>query len=442
MKKLKIIGLGRCIIGHLNNSLNEDYSNKVTFKHHYLLNYNTCLHSTILDNDISQIKSLSCKPTLNDQLFCLDNLEEFDVCAIEIFPPAQLYTNGSILTCFEDFTNELKEAGFYKIQCDDKEYNKNYLDAIEKLVKKIRELNKSIKIILVNGEIASQGTNKIGSLRLFNLLENVKSSSFLKNDFIKLLDMNKLVEILSKEKYATFETAFPHIYIRYTNEFKFIEVSRDTKHAIPQVRKFFLQYFCTLIEEFGFKMPIIEVEKIILSHFDKELAIRSKKYIERYNTSPIILEELENSKFFSLFTTYSLITKNKDSFNHIVNFIKKLSLLKLQSDDLKLYFYHIRSVCAFEIETNSGLINILLNLANQITLFTKSDLEKCSNFALLWIKNIYLVYSNIGDNYQSNLIESIKLFNTNLNKNQFLMNFDEIQSIAQYTKETLTNNFH
>ena len=442
MNKLKIIGLGRCIIGHLHNSINDLFSDEIEFKHHYLLNYNSCLKSTVREEEVEKIQSLHCKPTMTDQLFSLKDIIDYDICAIEIFPPAELYTNGSIVACFEDFTNDLKKAGFSKTVYDDKEYNENYVKTIEHLVEKIKERNKKIKIILVNGEIASQGEHNVGSLRLLNLLENVKTSSFLKSDFIKLLDMNELVESLEKKKYATFETAFPHIYIRYTNKFKVIEVSRDTKHAIPQVRQFFLKYFCTLIEDFDVKMPIIEVEKAPLVYFNKKLHIRGKNYLTTYNASPNILNELKNSKVFSLFTSYSLITKNKDSYIHIVDFIENLSLTNLKPEDLKLYFYHMRSVCAFETATSSGISNLLIIMANQITLFSKIELENCSNFALLWIKNIYLVYSNLEDSNLDKVIQNMKSFSINLSKNKFLMNFDEIQFISKYTIDIINKNLH
>ncbi len=430
MKKLKILGLGRCIIGHLEKALNKDYSDKILFDHHYLLNYETCINSTFSQKESSKVSTLKCSPSISDQLFCLEKLTSYDICAIEVFPPAHLYIKDSIFACFEDFSDELKTAGFKPSNKKEAAYNEEYILIIEQLVNLVQKNNPEIKIILVNGEIASK-ENHIGSMRLYNLLNTVKTSNTFKSDKIQLLDMNFLIETLTSKKQSSFEISFPHIYIQHTSDLKFKAISRDTKHATPFTRKLFLKSFCEILKDFNFNAPQIEIDTPKLSYFDVSLNKRAKNYLSSNTTKEILLEDLKNSKKFSLYVTYAITTKDEFSIHVITQFMHKLSSISIREEELKLYFYHIRSICTFEISEKQNILSLLLGLANKITFLKEDELITSANFALLWIKNIYLVYSEL---YNKSIQKEIVIFQNNLNKNSFLLSFDEIKTILKNTK--------
>jgi len=436
MRKLKILGLGRCIIGHLEKALNSDYSHEVTFDHHYLLNYESCLNSVFSDEDISTLSSLNCIPSIRDQLLCLENLINYDICAIEIFPPSILYIRDKLLLCFENYSSELEKVGFMPSHQKSKTYNEEYILILEKLISLISSKNSSLKIILVNGEITDKD-KKIGSIRLSNLLEEVKKSKVLQKSKLQILDMNELISNLTLKKKSSFEIAFPHIYIQHSHTLEFISISRDTKHATPYIRKLFLKTFCNLISKFDFSTPIVKIDTPTLDYFDVSFEQRALNYLSLNSNSSKIIEVLNNSKKFSLYVTYTMKTKDKVSTKYIMMFIDSLALLELSQSELKYYFYHIRTLCAFELSENQGTVPFLLKIANKIVLLNKEKLENSLTFALLWIKNIYLVYINSEEEL---FIKEIFLFQKNLSHNSYLLSFNEIKNILKKT-QSLTRKY-
>jgi len=434
VKKLNILGIGRCIIGHLEKAINSDYSDQVIFDHHYLLNYETCLNSTFTKDQLNLMSEFTCSPSIKDQLLCLENLSSYDIIAIEVFPPALLYKKDNALLCFENFTNELDKFGFKRSRQNESSYNQDYILILENLVETITKEHPRLKVILVNGEI-NDIKNNIGSIRLCKLLENVKKSKILQAKSIKLLDMNKLIDNLSNQKHSTFEIAFPHVYLRHTSDLNLISIARDTKHATPQTRRLFLKYFCDIIQEFDFKAPQITIKTLKLNYFHEDFMVRAKNYLS-LNNNNLLLEKLENSKTFSLYVSYAISIKDPYTFNNINNFLDNLLLLELSPKDLKYYFYHLRSLCVVGYIEQKSIISHLLILANKIALLPKIKLETCINFALLWIKNIYLVYSNQKD---SSFFQILEVFVTNLNQNDYLLSFPEMRMILVNTKDLLSN---
>jgi len=436
MKKLKILGLGRCIIGHLEKSIKENYSNEITFKHHYLLNYETCLNSTFEDNSFCELSKITCVPPLDDQLLCLEDISNYDICAIEVFPPALLYKKENIFACFENFTNELEQSGFKLSNQKQDTYNEQYIFTIENLIKKIQQIHSQIKIILVNGEIANE-EEKVGSTRLLNLLNSVRKSKILRDKNIRFLDMNTVIDNLSSQEQSSYEIAFPHIYLRHAEDLSLIAVSRDTKHATPHIRKVFLKYFCDIIKEFAFNSPQIPIELLRLDYLGKNLKVRAKNYLTTRNNENQLLEELENSKTFSLYVTYAISTEDIFASSIITKFLDRLALIELSPKELKYYFYHLRTLCAFGLSNQKDTILQLVTLGNNLLFLQKEELESCSNFVLLWIKNIYLVYSN---SEKSLLPKELKVFFVKLAQNEYLLSFDEIKIILKNTEQLLSQN--
>lgn len=433
--RLKIVGLGRCIIGHMANYLNEYHSDSVTFKHHYLLNYNTCLNSNISKELFEKIKNAKSMPTFNDQLNCLNEVQFYDICAIEIFPPAQLFkhTTENVLVCFEDFTKELEQLGFQKDTYIEDNYKKNYILTIEKLVNKIKSLNKNIKIILVNGEIVAHPESpKIGSPNLLNLLIQTKNSEALQDTSVNILDMNSVISDLEKKHKTFFEIAFPHLYIRHSHDIVPIEFARDCKHATPTVRKYFLKSFCNIIKNYEFNVPEIMIEEKVISFAADTFQKRAEKFMLNHNKETFLVE-LEDSKLFSLFISYCIELSKQEHTNFIHNYMQLLSEKELTSMSLKTYFYHIRSLCAYEFVVKDSDINYLLQIGINLIYLPKEELFNASNFAILWLKNIYLALLE-NPNINS---EKLTLFAEGLENHEYLGTFYEIQLISKQLKKLL-----
>lgn len=433
--KLNILGLGRCIIGHMAKYLNEYHSDSVTFKHHYLLNYNTCLNTNISKELFDKVKNVKSMPTFNDQLNCLNEVKFYDVCAIEIFPPAQLFKHSTenVLVCFEDFTKELEQFGFQKDTYIEDNYKKNYILTIEKLVKTIKSLNENIKIILVNGEIVGHPESlKIGSQNLLNLLTQTKNSQTLQESHVKILDMNSVIADLEREHKTFFEIAFPYLYIRHSHDILPIEFARDCKHATPTVRKYFLQSFCHIVKNYEFNIPEILIEEDKIPFAADAFQKRAEKFMLTYNKETF-LTELENAKLFSLFISYCIELRNKDYKVFIDNYAQLLSRKELTYMHLKTYFYHIRSLCAYTFIVKDNNINYLLQIGINLLLLPKEELSNASNFAILWLKNIYLA---LQENPNID-IEKLTQFTERLEGNAYLKTFYEIQVITKQLKKLL-----
>lgn len=431
--RLKIVGLGRCIIGHLKKYLTENFPEEVDFKHLYLLNYNSCLLSNYSTDFFNKIKNSKCMPTFHDQLLCLDSIKDYDICAIEVFPPAPLYKHETqeVFACFEDYTQQLQELGFKKLAYIDEDYKKGYISTIEKLIEQISLINPKIKIILVNGEIVSE-QKKYGSTNLYNMLKWVQESKLLSKNNIKLMDMNVLIETLGEKEISFFETAFPYVYIRHNHELIPIEYARDCKHATPMVREHFAKYFCDLIESFECSVPTIVPEYEKLDFAAVEFSSRAKKFLNLYGNS-LPISEFENGKFLSLFISYTEYTNNKEAHRLINKYIKEFKNKEFTAEHLKDYFYHIRSLCAYTYSFKSNSINDLVDIAIKITKIPEESLSKYSNFTILWIKNIYLstrAYNDIDS-------EKWNQFIIELDNNQYLNSFYEIKEIIKQLKSAL-----
>ena len=433
--KINILGIGRCIIGHLAKTLNENYSDQVFFKHHYLLNYNTCIKSKVKKEYFEEMKNIECMPRLYDQFFCLDRIEDYNICAIEIFKPSQLYKYKleEIYACFENFSEELRESGFEKSEYIEDEYKSNYIYVIESLIKKIKLKNQKIKIVLVNGELIRQNENKlVGSVDLNTLITNTKSLDMLKEDYIQFLDMNDLISRLELDKVTTYEVAFPYVYFRHSYFLEPIEFARDCKHAIPSIRIQFLNQFCNIIKGFGFLNPKIIIDNNKLDFFDNDMKKRAQKFIDKILLSNNINDKFfNNAKEFSLFVSYALETKDIRAFNVIKEFSTELLNLDLLDNDFKDYFYHIRTISAFEATMNIGILDNLIKLGIKILNIKDFATYVNINFILLWIKDIYIVlYVNYSLATYTDK-DRIKYFNKLLVGNKFLNKFSEIKIITK-----------
>lgn len=432
--KLQILGLGRCIIGHMAKYVNEHTELMVDFQHHYLLNYETIIHSNVTCKDMENFSKIVSMPRLYDQWCCLDNVEKYDVCAIEIFPSAPLYTSNfnKLFACFESYTEQLKDVGFKPYVGN----TKDYIITLENLVTEIRSRNNKIQIIFVNGELArEEDGNFIGSNDLYNILDTLKKSNLVEYDFVKLLDMNSLIDTLEKNNQIVFEMAFPYLYLRRIKNKNALVVARDCKHAIPEVRRSFLQLFFELI--FSLKLPLIEIEKI---HFDKiQRGFSYQKRALSYLTTLKYENALETNcpKEFSLIASYDLVIQDDLITKKIEEFIKIFcSKYPMKAIDLKDKFYFMRTISAFMYSNTSiSLIDDLCEMGFRILSLEHKDLQPYMNFALLWLLDIatILLHFKTKCYYTSN--EKMTSFFHTLSANNNFNIYSEIEMLIKNYKD-------
>lgn len=419
-KKLKIIGLGRCVIGHLAKYLNANHSDSIVFKHYYLLNYTTCLYSSYSKEDIPFMNSAISVPSVSEQIRCLEDINKYDICALELFPPSGLYKHKSkqIYTCFESFTDDLSSLGFYKYIGNSKEFtkdSKDYILSIEKLVKRIKSINNNIKIIIVNGELVKDISRvDIGSQLIFDILNDIKNSNLINDNLVELLDINDLITNLEQKKETYFEMAFPYLYINHTQDLVAKKIARDCKHTTSYIRMNFLKSFCDIIKSFGINSPKIRTNNKKLQIEGKDFSQRANSLLNQIMHSPTLFDSLEDAKELSLFISYALQINHQFSKEIINKFILTFSKKHpVDAKDLKDSFYHMRTLCAYIYEEKPPILKELIHLSLAILQLEKNDVKPYTNFALLWITNIYLACLSIIDKTND---EDIKLFDLLLNQ--------------------------
>lgn len=435
-KHLKIIGLGRCVIGHLAKYFNTQQSNNVFFKHHYLLNYATCLNSSYSQKDLLSLNNPSCTPSIPDQLQCLEEMDQYDLCAIELFPPSNLYKHNSnnIFACFESFTDQLKAIGFENITMNPNEIDEepeNYAKLIEQLVTKIRAINHNIKIILVNGELTKDSDRpNIGSPRLHAILNALKTSPLLTHDFITLLDMNDLINILQSEHKTFFERAFPYIYISHTHDLQVRGVYRDCKHTTTSIRMNFTKDFCNKINTFGLDTPNIDCFNEQISNSTISFQERANTYLNEENSHDDISFTFKDPKKLSLYISYALEVQHYLSYAIVKQYIIDFSKIHpLRGEDLKRYFYHIRTLSAFIYETKSPMLKELCHINFSILEMSHEEIEPYVNFALLWITNTYLSCLSLIEHATKDEKTHFDLFLYKLSNHHYLQCYNPIQKI-------------
>ena len=434
-EKLRIIGLGRCTIGHLRKNIE---STNVTFHHHYLLNPATCLYSSCSEDELLSLLVTDCAPSLPDQIQCLQNMHTYDVCVIELFPPAPLYKHRSlnIHACFESFTQQLADLGFKPYSHQDEkaiqlcmvEY---HTQIIEKLVKKITKLNKDIKIIFTNGELTHNDRwGQTGSQFIYKLLMATKNSSALRGKHIQLLDINDILKILDIKGEYFYEMAFPHIYIRHGTNLQPTRVVRDCKHATAAIRTHLAHHFAIKLHNLGFTLPEIPLPAQACSCQGKTFTARADRYIKEHTCKPQLPGLFDDPKTLSLFTSYTLATENQLAHDilrsHIAQFASRMPSC---GADLKNFFYHIRTMTAYIHETKAPLLSELNMIGLHLLELTANEIMQYSNFVLLWVKNLYLAGSSLAANDKSESSRQFHAFIGEIANNTFLKDHEVIRKI-------------
>ena len=443
---LKILGLGRCAIGHLRKNILQDQNDKgisqgntVQFDHHYILNPFTIVESTIEDDDLAALCHAKCAPFLNDQFRCLSKADQYDVCIIEVFPPSRLYTHEklNIYACFESFTDELQNLGFAPSSDNDPAVKLHtnpdeYVKSLVRLVQRLKVLNRNIRVILINSELLFEGPDTPISLPLlhtiFGLVRN-KLATDLKG--VSLLDMNDILHDLSKRGIAFFDTEFPLLYVRHDYNLNTIGVARDCKHASPYMRRKLVQAVYKQLLQDGVSLPTLGPLVEDQSMYESTFANRADSFLQIYSdpfnrNNP----KLKDPRLFSRLVGYTLATNNAVGHDRIKKFIADLSQSHLKSvDDLVTYFYHLRSIVAYLHTYPVPLLVSLALIGVKILSLDEAGLRARSNFVLLWLKNIAIAIQAVLEANPHLSSQHIPLFLEKLKNRTFLQQFHEIQAI-------------
>ncbi|MDD4506689.1 MAG: hypothetical protein PHE60_10000, partial [Sulfurospirillaceae bacterium] len=238
-----------------------------------------------------------------------------------------------------------------------------------------------------------------------------------------------------KNNQMVFEMAFPYLYLRRIKKKNALVVARDCKHAIPEVRRSFLQLFFELI--FSLKLPLIEIEKI---HFDKiQRGFSYQKRALSYLTTLKYENALETNcpKEFSLIASYALVIQDDLITKKIEEFIKIFSSkYPMKAIDLKDKFYFIRTISAFMYSNTSlSLIDDLCEMGFRILSLEHKDLQPYMNFALLWLLDIatILLHFKTKCYYTSN--EKMMSFFYSLSANNNFNIYSEIEVLIKNYKD-------
>ncbi len=411
---LKILGLGRCAVGLLRKrTLNIRESNftpnqKIQFDHHYILNPFSCIQSNISDVAKQALAHNQCTPTLPDQLHCLDRIEEYQVCAIEIFPPSKLYLHKAykIFACFESFTKELQKNGFTPVTHNYPEHANHldpevYIRNLANLIKSIKERNKSISIVLLNGELLyDQAGKQLSSPLLHKIMDKVKNRGLQFFEDITLLDINDNLLELSKKHRGFFETEFPLLYIRHQPDLQPIEVARDCKHASPTLRQDFAFSFYNFLTELGYSLPKSGKYIQAKESLPYDYRHRADEFLTNHNKKNKIKDNhleflFQDSRKLSQYVEYVLSTQNIEGHLNLKKYIIGQSFFNGKGQDLVSYLYHIRTLSAYLFTTKHPLLPSLCLIGMGVLALPKATHEQYLTYVLLWLKNICLAAKEI-----------------------------------------------
>lgn len=431
---IKILGLGRCVIGHMANYTNVNSKN-VDITHHYLLNY-----ETLLQDNLENMKELSqdtvSKPNLKDQWFALDELETYDICLIEIFPPSIPYNNSKCnkIACFESYSQEVKQKNFESL----KNYKfQDYINVLKSLIAKIKHINNNIKIIFVNGELTLKDSNNfIGSKELNIIINKLRDSTILDSKDIKFLDMNNLIPSYVNDKVINYEVGFPYLYLRKIRNSNEKVMARDCKHAIKELRHIFLKELYTLIGEFGFCANIFfENETVNIKHLSNcdTFQARANNFISNSLNTKCKFVDLTNARDFSIAVSYVLETNDNFMIAYIEDFIKSFNDNYLfELSDLKYKFYYIRTIAVFIYQTKICLIDELCEICIKIVSFNEKSSIEIDNITLLWFDNIFTIIFELLSSYPDKYNFVVEVINLVKNSRYAKEYIDLDKFIIQY----------
>jgi len=417
--KLKVIGLGRCIIGYMLKDIKSDDSLNVELDHHYLLNYQSIIKSSIKADSINEYNDLKIVPSLNDQWLCLENITSYDVCLIEVFPSPPIYKHNKkeLYATFESYTTQIKEKGFEQFN-DSTDYPK----ILDNLIKKIRKLNKTIQIVLINGEITRQGKETyIGSNYLQSLLLEIKETVLSTNKNVHLVDMNEIIETLEAKDEMAYEVAFPYLYLRRLRGTTTFIPSRDCKHATPEIRRMLCYSMLDLVLP-NFDKKIV-FEKIYKSeHYE----VRGIEYINKVAQNPLSIQKIESPRELSLLISYALDLDANISIidqldKYLFDFCKKYPL---ETIHLKEKVNHFRTLQVYIHEKDIDCIKELTQVGLRVLNLDKDELDKYLNFATQW--TTWILRTLYNSKYKSTNKEYIDSYLTNVTNNAKFISCDEI----------------
>lgn len=394
---VRILGLGRCVIGHMAKYLNTHEPDLVSFNHRYLLNYDAYLESASPVGGIDAFEAVTCMPPLSDQFRALDGIETYDVCAIEIFPPSGLYRHRSepLFACFESFTDELEALGFHPLPTlplSPSDAAERFARTLQRLVETLRKRNQALKMILVNGELTRDSDRpEVGSAAMDAILRKLRTLPLLHEEGIALLDMNRLINRLQRCNAAFFETAFPYLYLSHTPDLEIRGVFRDCKHTTASIRLRFLGEFCALMGGFGLNAPRIALTEPEIAEMAPDFLDRARRFFAAPAALVQPAHDFEDPRKFSVFVSYAFSTAHQEAYRIIREYIADFAKRHpANGADLKNRFYHLRTLCAFVYSVRPRALADMCRIGLSILALPEKERQPYTNFALLWLTDLYL----------------------------------------------------
>ncbi len=417
---IKILGIGRCIIGHLKKEIEEKLLNQITIDHHYALNF---LPALLTDTDpgnaqnndfIKQIdNNCHTRPALNEQLNWLNKVPSFQHIVLEIFPPAELLINKdkNIYCSVENVSDCLLNYNFqpYKKPLSESRDIETYIKTITNTINEIYQRNPSINIILLNGEYYRKDNDStIGNPLLSDMIVQLKNMLEIQfNNKPAFINMPVLLESLSDKQYAYIDTEFPYQYIRHTPELDIISISRDCKHASYALRTHLLCEFLNQIEQN--KNTLVSPFSDDHSKLHNSLNQRADEFLKKIDINHI---GSMDARALAQTLEYSEISQHKYE-SEIQFYIQLFSQAEFSDQRLKSDLYKMRSISAYLlIRKNNNFCSNILALLNTLLEIPHSVINQQIEFALLWLKNLSLVMLDYKINHVIETTEHLSQINS------------------------------
>lgn len=437
--RIKIAGLGRQVIQQLQRFVAQDLERSgqpVVQIDHYPLP-DPPPFSSLESRHLSGVTSM---PFLAEQADFLTRANEYVACILEISPPVRPFVHEKPLlqVCVEVPAGEQEGMGFLPHDqitlgteiCEDAHA---YVDSLTRLVQRLRDANRNIIIVLLNATLLFEEPEKpVGPPLLHEVMKEIRTRLLLPDEDLALLDVDRILEDLSKKATAFFDTEFPFFSVIHDEHSNPVAITRDCEQTSPYMyRKMLLGLYNVLLSK-GFKLPsvgpVIDDRPVLARAY----STRAEIFLQDFFASRTRPLQLYDAWIFARFTWYTLATDSEPGHSSVVRFIDSFTQSFPKSlADLQTYYNHIKTITAYLFLHQKPMLVGLSIMGIRLLNLGRENLESNLPLASLWLKHISLAARSMLAANPHLSPQHFDIFQQKLATTPYLQCFRENQLLSQ-----------